>query len=212
MVGLQEILRKLDSDKRDRIINASLEEFSKHGYRKASTNKIVEKAGISKGLLYHYFGKKENLYEVLCAFVVNRIMEEITHSVDWEEPDVFERLVQIMLVKISLTRYYPKLYDFAAVMYAETGVEGIEKASEEVAPDLMQRVFRENIDFSRFRDDIDTNIAMEIIQWTLEKYGDRFWSQRKSDQTLDLEVVKAEVLVYVDVLKRAFYQPGYEEA
>jgi hypothetical protein len=97
-------------------------------------------------------------------------------------------------------------------MYAETGVEGIEKASEEVAPDLMQRVFRENIDFSRFRDDIDTNIAMEIIQWTLEKYGDRFWSQRKSDQTLDLEVVKAEVLVYVDVLKRAFYQPGYEEA
>ncbi len=209
---MQEILGKLDEDKRDRIINASLEEFSKHGYRKASTNKIVDKAGISKGLLYHYFGNKENLYEVLCSFVVNRILVEINRSVDWEEPDVFERLVQILLVKISLTRHYPKLYDFATVMYAETGVEGIKKASEEVAPDLMQRVNSENIDFGRFRDDIDPKIAMEIIQWTLEKYGDRFWSQQKSDQTLDLEAVKAEVLVYVDVLKRAFYKPGVEEA
>ena len=46
----------MDEEKKQKIINASIEEFSK-GYSLASTNEIVRKAGVSKGLLFHYFGK-----------------------------------------------------------------------------------------------------------------------------------------------------------
>mgnify|MGYP001006429114 FL=1 len=51
----------IDEQKRQRVIRASIEEFAK-GYEVASTNEIVRKAGISKGLLFHYFGNKKNLY------------------------------------------------------------------------------------------------------------------------------------------------------
>ena len=47
---------------RQKIIDAALKEFGQHGYEGASTNQICLSAGISKGLLYHYFKSKENLF------------------------------------------------------------------------------------------------------------------------------------------------------
>ena len=46
----------LKKEKQDRMINASLKLFAINGYKHASTDDIVNEAGISKGLLFHYFG------------------------------------------------------------------------------------------------------------------------------------------------------------
>lgn len=48
----------LNPEKQDRILNAALKEFAQKGYQNASTNEIVKEAGISKGLLFHYFNNK----------------------------------------------------------------------------------------------------------------------------------------------------------
>ena len=55
VIQMDEILKKMDQDKRERIINSSLEEFSKNKFEKASTNTIVKNANISKGLLFRVF-------------------------------------------------------------------------------------------------------------------------------------------------------------
>lgn len=44
------------------ILDAALDEFSAHGYRDASLNRIIASAGISKGSMYYYFDGKEDLY------------------------------------------------------------------------------------------------------------------------------------------------------
>ncbi|MDR1559864.1 MAG: TetR/AcrR family transcriptional regulator [Clostridiales bacterium] len=51
----------LDSKRQD-ILNAAILVFSKHPYRLANTNDISASAGISKGLLFHYFATKKALY------------------------------------------------------------------------------------------------------------------------------------------------------
>lgn len=48
---------------RNKMIEAAIVEFGLHGYEGASTNQICAGASISKGLLYHYFKSKENLFE-----------------------------------------------------------------------------------------------------------------------------------------------------
>ncbi|MBR6395680.1 MAG: helix-turn-helix transcriptional regulator, partial [Lachnospiraceae bacterium] len=53
---------ELKKEKQDRMINAALRVFSQYGYRHASTDEIVREAGISKGLLFHYFESKKGLY------------------------------------------------------------------------------------------------------------------------------------------------------
>src|SRR6056297_395818 len=102
-------LHKMEEDRKRCIINASLSEFSAYPYPQASTNRIVRVAGISKGLLYHYFGNKRNLYESLERFVIRQIARNVRREVDWDDPDLFGRIRRIILVKIALTRQYPDL-------------------------------------------------------------------------------------------------------
>lgn len=60
----------LTNDKRDRIFNAGVLEFSYHDLFDASVNTIVRIANISKGSFYQYFEDKEEFY----WFVVTEII------------------------------------------------------------------------------------------------------------------------------------------
>ncbi|MBG0763851.1 MAG: helix-turn-helix transcriptional regulator [Tissierellales bacterium] len=59
---MEDRLSNIDEKKKIKIINSAMEEFSKNSYDKASTNRIVEKAGISKGSLFKYFESKKKLF------------------------------------------------------------------------------------------------------------------------------------------------------
>lgn len=56
---------KLDSSKRQKIIDAMKKEFSRVPFHEASVNRIVEEAGISKGSFWVYFQSKEEAIEYL---------------------------------------------------------------------------------------------------------------------------------------------------
>ncbi len=47
---------------RRRIMDQALQEFSAHGYGGSSINTICAGEGISKGVVYHYFGSKDELF------------------------------------------------------------------------------------------------------------------------------------------------------
>ncbi|KZL90506.1 TetR/AcrR family transcriptional regulator [Clostridium magnum] len=65
----------LPQEKKKRILDACIEEFALNGYDKASTNSIVKKAGISKGLLFHYFGSKKTLFLYVFDYCANYLIE-----------------------------------------------------------------------------------------------------------------------------------------
>ncbi|HWI41915.1 MAG TPA: TetR/AcrR family transcriptional regulator [Verrucomicrobiae bacterium] len=47
---------------RERLLSAALELFRDRGYAAASVREIVERAGVTKPVLYYYFGSKEGIY------------------------------------------------------------------------------------------------------------------------------------------------------
>lgn len=51
-----------ESDTRERIIAAAIEEFSEHGYDAATMRGIAARAGVDAALLHHYFGTKADLF------------------------------------------------------------------------------------------------------------------------------------------------------
>jgi AcrR family transcriptional regulator len=54
---------RLDLDeRRTQLLDLGIDLFSKHGYDDISIDALAEEAGISKGLLYHYFGSKREFY------------------------------------------------------------------------------------------------------------------------------------------------------
>lgn len=47
---------------RERLLHCAAAVFAKHGYEGARTEQIARRAGLSKTLIYHYFGSKKGLY------------------------------------------------------------------------------------------------------------------------------------------------------
>ncbi|MFP4461609.1 MAG: TetR/AcrR family transcriptional regulator [Thermotogota bacterium] len=209
---MEEILKNMDKEKRDKIINSALEEFSKNVFQKASTNKIVQKAGISKGLLFHYFSSKRELYDKLEEYVVRLVSNAIREQVDWTGNDLVERIKQITLIKFKLMNQYPYLYDFSLTMVKNGSVEELKSRYEADFADLMTKVYQENIDYGLFKEDIDLQKVIRIIQWTLDKYGEEFIEKYKqTGKRIEPNQIYTDVEDYLNILKRAFYKGKKEE-
>ena len=72
------IMKQLEKTRitRDRIISAAMDEFGKSGYSGASLNNICEH-GIPKGLIYHNFKGKDDLYLSCVEICFNGLTEYI---------------------------------------------------------------------------------------------------------------------------------------
>ncbi|NLL80620.1 MAG: TetR/AcrR family transcriptional regulator [Clostridiales bacterium] len=116
----------LKKEKQDRILNAVLKVFAKNGYRKASTDEMVKEAGISKGLLFHYFGTKSGLYEFVCRYAVKYIGMELSGMLSGDRTDFFLLKKQIEAVKYQITRNFPYMPLFLQEMMRDT--EGMDDA------------------------------------------------------------------------------------
>lgn len=55
------------TDTRQKIINATLFVAAKHGFDRATTGEISRTAGVSEGIIYHYFKSKQQLYESMVS-------------------------------------------------------------------------------------------------------------------------------------------------
>jgi len=199
----------LEQEKQDRILNAAMKEFAANGFRRASTNVIVQEAGISKGLLFHYFVNKKQLFLYLFDYVIKLLTEEVFESADWSEPDLFERLRLTMKTKLVIWKRYPQLFKFVEAAYLETdGVvrpemeERIQKLYASRTPLILQ-----GLDLSRFRPGLDVAKSLMVIIWSLEKLGDHLLQTRKPSEAdvSRYEEMTAEAETYLDLLKKAFY-------
>jgi AcrR family transcriptional regulator len=71
------------------LMNIAREEFSRHGFAGASTEKIVERAQVTRGALYHQFKDKQDLFRAVFeeaqADIVNAIGAAVETSEDgWD--------------------------------------------------------------------------------------------------------------------------------
>lgn len=63
-------------ESRSRLLRAAIRLFSEKGYNGVSVDEIVASARLSKRMVYHYFGDKENLYRAALVEVYRRLEQE----------------------------------------------------------------------------------------------------------------------------------------
>lgn len=121
----------LKRDKQDRIINAGLKVFAKHGYRHATTDDIVKEAGISKGLLFHYFTNKVGVYVFLMNYSVRFLLLELSRTVKTDTENYFELLKQMESGKLAVLKNYPYMQAFLDKAFEEVCLEALEECEEQ---------------------------------------------------------------------------------
>src|SRR5918998_532385 len=78
----------------DRILGAAIDEFVEHGLAGARVDRIAERAGANKQLLYRHFGSKEELFDAALRAMVRRfdqIRSTLPETLEGRLPYYFER-------------------------------------------------------------------------------------------------------------------------
>jgi len=208
---MPEQFETLPEEKKQRIINAALKEFSARDFKNASTARIAEEAGISKGALFLYFQTKKHLYLYLYRYALDVIKTEFAGKLDPSSRDPIDVLTAITRLKLDILRIHPDLYDFFVKLYFGEPDEELKATvhsdSDAVRGGMMSELLS-GLDYSGFRRDLPPEMVMNIIKWVIDGYTD---DMIRSFKTQDASLHGAELLNqrfggYLQALRKAFYR------
>jgi len=81
--------------KQGMIVDAALKVFRERGYANARMADIARRAGVSYGLVYHYFGSKEVLFEMIVESWWSALYAMMEHEIASSD-DIRDKLVNII--------------------------------------------------------------------------------------------------------------------
>lgn len=197
----------LPKEKQDRILNAALRSFGENGYKRAITDDIASSAGISKGLLFHYFHNKRELLQYVFDYSIRFIKLKMAGYNFQAEKDFFELMVRTHLAKLEIMRTYPYIFDFLMNIILRRDQE----ASEAV--DVYNAEFLTNqkagilklIDRSRFKEGVTPEQVLDLTIWSAQGFMDMEFRPGYRD----FEKISEKYLVCLDMMRRQFYKEEY---
>jgi AcrR family transcriptional regulator len=97
---------------RERIVDAAIRSFSQHGVSHTPLRTVADAAGVSVGLVQHYFGNKAGLTAAVDEYVL-RVFGEVLESEPLPEPPA-DHSVELRGRFARLFHKYPEVTDYVA--------------------------------------------------------------------------------------------------
>ncbi len=191
----------LGQAKQERIINAALKIFSMSGYRYASTDDIVREAGISKGLLFHYFESKIGLYTFLFEYSARFMLLEHSREVSTSQTDLFALVRQMQRARMQVMKRYPYMQQFINQCMQEEYPEAA-AATQERRLDYRERMnaYAMQADYAPYERIGDSHRLIRLLHYMISGVT------REISERYDFTPEKLfdEICAYLDLLERAF--------
>lgn len=97
---------RIQTEKRELILEAALEVFSANGFRGATIDQIAETAGMSKPNLLYYFRRKEDIHETLIQRLLDTWLAPLRELDDIGDP--LTELRSYIRRKLEMARDFPR--------------------------------------------------------------------------------------------------------
>lgn len=201
-----ETFHNLPEEKQNVIIQMGLKEFASKSYAEASTDHIIKECGISKGILFHYFGSKKNFYIYLLEYCLRKLTNPQEESL---ATDFYQLIFDSMERKMELYDKYPKELLFVSNASKETN-RNIEEEKNKLLSNYMikvqmnsHNVLERAVDSLILKEQTSKDKVVKglslyvntIVMSYLEKYKDR-----PEDFFKDKILIKKEVKEYIDLI------------
>jgi len=207
---MNEAFYELPKEKQRRILNAGFEVFSQNEYKRASTEEIAARGGISKGLLFYYFHNKKTFYLYLFEKAMTIVAEGVVNERYKSITDFFELCEYATMRKLQMLKKLPYLMDFLIrAFYSQR-----EEVSDELNSQMMQLTappftdYLKNIDRSKFKENTDPEELVQMLSWMGDGYLHE--SRRKGNQ-VDVEGFMSHYRKWAAVVRRAVYREEYNQ-
>ena len=189
----------LGKEKQDRMINAALKVFALNGYKGASTDDIVKEAGISKGLLFHYFTNKIGLYTFIYDYSARYMILELTTEVDQKETDFFEVYKQMETARMQVLKNYPYMQEFLYRANYEDVSEAMLAIEEKkrLLEDHYENI-RKQIDYAALKEGLDITKLHKMIDLTIQG----LMTEHFREGSFHAEMLYQEILAYLEMVRK----------
>jgi AcrR family transcriptional regulator len=87
---------KTPDERREEIIDASLELFCEKGYENSSVQSIVKKVGIAQGTFYYYFKSKEEIIDSIIDEYFNAVIKILMPVINDKKMNALEKIEGIL--------------------------------------------------------------------------------------------------------------------
>lgn len=156
-------------EKRRLILQAAVRAFARKGYHGCRVGEIAEEAGVAYGLVYHYFGSKEEVLETIFRDTWTQMLARV-REVQEEGGPASE---QVRKVTALLLRTWHRDPDLVRVLVHEVtrSPEQLPRQIEEIghAYEALQNIIAHGQKTGEFRADLDPQLAATIFYGALEE-------------------------------------------
>ena len=150
------------------LIRTAYQQFALHGYEKTTIDDILKVSGISKGLFYHHFANKNELFVALYAKAAQEITEKTLEIFEAENMDLISFAKKYMQMQFSLSQKIPYLFTFLKRAESEK-IEEIQDTMEYVLSQRHQWMI-ERLDWQCLRKGVTKEQAISLATWIAEGF------------------------------------------
>ena len=154
--------------KREQLLDAGLTLLMNRPADQISMDDVAAKAGVTKPMVYYYFGSKLGFYEQLVEHTADSLQKMLQ---DCLEPDVsFRELLQrIIRARIDQLVTRPELSNAVRIMVTGKTIGGAESRSRIVAIfNNLQPIFNQAVKLGEIRKDAELHLIMALVNSLLD--------------------------------------------
>lgn len=201
-----ESFEKLPANKRELILLTGMKEFSQKSYKDVSTDCITKMCGISKGILFHYFGSKKDFY----FYCLEKALERLTAKTETvTDGNFYEIIFGSMNRKMSLCMQYKDEMHMVNLASRDASMEIAEGKTEilqrymAIAQLESAKTLRRALDTLEIKDDDKKQVMIEGLHIytnaVLNKYLLQY--QQSPDKFFEnSDRIKEEMKTYLDMM------------
>jgi TetR/AcrR family transcriptional regulator, fatty acid metabolism regulator protein len=162
--------RSNGAEKRRIILDAAVVVFARHGFHAARVSDIADEAGVAYGLVYHYFGSKDEVLDTLFLERWNVMLDAI-REVDRSEAEPRDKLRAITSFIVDSYRHDPDLMKVIIVEVTRAansfGAKHLDKIRE--AYGLIADIVEDAQQSGKFRSDVAPTFAALAFYGAIEQ-------------------------------------------
>ena len=155
-------------EKRRLILRAAITVFARSGYHTSRVADVAKEAGVAYGLIYHYFGSKEDLLEQIFRRTWSRMLKAV-EEVERADVSARDQLVGVARIVLGAWQVDPDLVRVLVREVARSPQLGREVDEIEHAFAALERIVVRGQERGELRAELDPRIAAWILYGALEE-------------------------------------------
>ena len=191
----------LKASKRDRIIDAALNEFAIHDYEHVNIQNIIKDAHISRGSFYQYFENLDDLFDYLLIYISTQKKAYLDHyqMLSSDEP-FFDRIEKLYMRSYQFALEFNNFHLASKNMidHAKAMKHPLFQQNHTWLHNYYQAEIQKDID----RGILDQNIDIDMVIHVLNLFLDELLTTHFIEKKLSESDVKHRFERFINLLKK----------